>query len=50
MTSVARRPSACPDPQYSGRDLDRALDVDLDLDCMLIVGIPEAAERLLGPC
>ena len=26
MTGVARRPAACPDPEYSGPDLDRALD------------------------
>jgi hypothetical protein len=26
MTGAARRPAACPDPEYSGRDLDHALD------------------------
>jgi hypothetical protein len=26
MTGVGRRPAACLDPKYSGRDLDRALD------------------------
>jgi hypothetical protein len=48
--SIERRPDLLEESIEGSvaRGCIALLDIDLDLNCMLVVGVPEAAERLLG--